>query len=161
MKTIPLLILFAVVHCSAEGQSLSNQVIASAGRYFAGGNAGLESTTGEAVIPTLEAGGFILTQGFHQPSSNGIPISVEENTPDEILAYPNPVSDLLTLSSTSTLIGMVVYIFDAAGKLAYTDQLVGTNETIRFSTLANGLYLLQVRSGSGEIHYQTKLTHVN
>lgn len=161
MKTICVLTLFVVVHVSTQGQSLSDQVIASAGNYAVAGVASLESTTGEVVIPTVEANGFILTQGFHQPLYVGIPISVDEADQGEIIAYPNPVSDLLTINSSSSLTGMVVHLYDAAGKLIYTDRCNGRSTSIPFSNTASGLYLLQVHGQTGEIHFQTKITHVN
>ena len=50
-----------------NAQSLSPQVIASAGTYAAAGGVSLSWTLGEAFTTTLQGGGTILTQGFQQP----------------------------------------------------------------------------------------------
>lgn len=49
-------------------QSLERQVIGSAGTSAVSGGYELSFTVGEAVVPTLTAGGYTLTQGFQQPS---------------------------------------------------------------------------------------------
>ncbi len=50
-------------------QTATNQVIGSAGSHKTAGNFMVSYTVGETVVQTREKGKFILTQGFHQPSS--------------------------------------------------------------------------------------------
>ena len=51
----------------ANCQTLSPSVLPSAGGYYSASNGSLSWTLGETVIPTLTAGGNMLTQGFQQP----------------------------------------------------------------------------------------------
>lgn len=51
--------------------SLTPVLIGSSGNYSTGGNMTLSSSTGECIVPTVQNGPIILTQGFQQPSANG------------------------------------------------------------------------------------------
>lgn len=161
MKATSIIVLLAIAQIDALCQSISNQVIASAGQYSVGANASLSSTTGEACNLTFEADGWILTQGFQQPTEASFPVTMNEVAESAIQAYPNPVSDLLTITSSNSMTGMLLRIIDASGKCVYSKIQSGTNYIVFFSSFANGLYLLQVLKKNGEIQYQTKLTHIN
>lgn len=52
---------------SSHGQSISRKVVSPAGGTLTGGGNMLTFTIGETVIPTLTAGGSMITQGFEQP----------------------------------------------------------------------------------------------
>ncbi len=68
MKTIILLLAVVLTqHFSVTGQSLSPNVLATAGGYFAAGGSSLSWTLGETFNTTLQNGGVILTQGQQQP----------------------------------------------------------------------------------------------
>jgi len=62
-----LLFVFFLFAIGASAQTLSPKVIASAGGYFSGGANSLSWTMGETVIPTLQGGSKMLSQGFEQP----------------------------------------------------------------------------------------------
>jgi hypothetical protein len=51
----------------ANSQSISRKVVSSAGGTLTGGSSMVTFTIGETVIPSLSAGGNIITQGFQQP----------------------------------------------------------------------------------------------
>ena len=75
---------------------LSPSVIASAGNYAEAGGISLSWTLGEIAITTLQGGDLVLTQGFQQ--SYGNIDGLELNTIDwKIIAYPNPVKNLLSI----------------------------------------------------------------
>ncbi len=68
MKKIFLSIAILLVqHCVTISQTLSPQVLATAGGYFTGGGNSLSWTLGETFTTTLQGGGVILTQGQQQP----------------------------------------------------------------------------------------------
>lgn len=62
-----IIILAHVASCSLHAQSLSQQVIASAGGLMSSSTASLSFTVGETQTQTLTAAGHTLTQGFQQP----------------------------------------------------------------------------------------------
>lgn len=58
------------VHAQTIG-SIDQAVIGSSGNYSTNGNLTISSTVGECIVPTVQNGPFILTQGFQQPAANG------------------------------------------------------------------------------------------
>ncbi len=69
-KLIKLLSIIAyclLLTASSFGQSISRKVISTAGGTLTGGSSQITFNIGETVIPTLSAGGSIITQGFEQP----------------------------------------------------------------------------------------------
>lgn len=69
MKRILILLIAVVFTITLTAQSVSPEVVASAGDYYEGTNASLSWTLGEIVTETYTAGGVTLTQGFQQPIS--------------------------------------------------------------------------------------------
>ena len=69
-KTLSSLILssvFCLVSSVCNSQSIARSSISSAGGTLTGGSSQITFNIGETVIPTLSAGGSIITQGFEQP----------------------------------------------------------------------------------------------
>ncbi|MBI9033899.1 MAG: T9SS type A sorting domain-containing protein [Bacteroidales bacterium] len=77
--------------------------------------------------------------------SNRNNLSVIENGCDDILVYPNPVSDVLNISIPTTITQYKIDLFDLQGK-----KLLSSNED-KFSVahLLNGIYILEVKSKQG------------
>jgi hypothetical protein len=69
MKKINSLLLVLIVPAYMLAQSVSPQVVSSAGDYYEGTNASLSWTLGEIATETFATGNVILTQGFQQPFS--------------------------------------------------------------------------------------------
>ncbi len=67
MRNSFIIIIANLVSCLLHAQSLSQQVIASAGGLMNSSTASLSSTVGETQTETFNAAGKILTQGFQQP----------------------------------------------------------------------------------------------
>ena len=71
MKTMKKLLLTITAVAFATfsfSQQVSRYVVASGGNYSSSGSISVSSTIGEPMVNTLTATGFILTQGFQQPS---------------------------------------------------------------------------------------------
>ncbi|MDR0413062.1 MAG: T9SS type A sorting domain-containing protein [Dysgonamonadaceae bacterium] len=132
MKKIILSICLAVP-CLAHAQ----EVVTTTG----GTGAGVIWSVGEVLTATVADAGepYILTQGFLQPGQ--LPLSAlvypaQETAP--LSAYPNPVTDELSLSASGNW-----KLYDAAGTLLATGQ----GATVPFGTRAQGYYLLTLVSG--------------
>jgi len=67
MKNIKTLLLVLLLPAFLMAQSVSPEVISSAGDYYEGANASLSWTLGEIATETYSNGTNILTQGFQQP----------------------------------------------------------------------------------------------
>jgi hypothetical protein len=79
-----------------------------------------------------------------------INVDDEETTEDEngIRVYPNPVQDVLRISSTSEIITWSVW--DVSGKLIATKQSVrSVSESLDVNSWSEGLYLLTVQTNKG------------
>jgi hypothetical protein len=94
----------------------------------------------------------LYTQCESVPSGSAIiwTEGVEENTINEdILIFPDPVQDLMNIRSPIEFEQVLIYNY--IGNLIYIDQLSGTTARINVSGYKNGIYLLILRTSSGEI----------
>lgn len=90
--------------------------------------------------------GLLLTR-FTSNISTGIkPAQGQEMS---IALYPNPTSDLLTITiknATAATQGNI-YILSASGQIVYSSQIKGVQTTIPVNQLAAGIYALRVTNG--------------
>lgn len=77
-------------------------------------------------------------------------IAVEWNGPVDITIYPNPASDLLTVSGISDGPLMVI-LTDALGRRTLQHSLTSQARTIDLGDVANGAYQVTVSSTGGEV----------
>jgi hypothetical protein len=130
-----------------SAQSLSPQVIASAGNSFTTATCRIEFTIGEPVTASLTAGGNTLTQGFHQPEIHYA--ALQNYASDYVFTlYPNPTEQFVTVESTKRD-DMRVHVFDALGKSIQVSSVFQEKITIDMQTLAAGSYVLMVTTQSG------------
>jgi large repetitive protein len=71
-----------------------------------------------------------------------------KNTNFSNLTYPNPVTDVLTLSADAGIKSVEVY--NVLGQLSLTQNVSGSSATITMQGLQNGVYLVKVTGESGE-----------
>ncbi|MCA6363925.1 MAG: gliding motility-associated C-terminal domain-containing protein [Bacteroidetes bacterium] len=65
-----------ILHGSVQAQyMLSPQLIGSTGAWSTSGNYSLSASSGEVIISTSSASGYILTQGFQQPTGSLVALS--------------------------------------------------------------------------------------
>lgn len=163
MKKIILSGLVLVVAAFANAQSISPQVIASAGTHYVGSNAQLSWTIGEPVITTVSNGSNIITQGFHQTLLNVT--SVEEQTVAgvNVAVFPNPTSDVLNINLTNNLKDLQMELFDMGGKLLQARKIGATegNVQIAMTEYARANYLLRLYSADGSVNYTYKVQKMN
>jgi len=69
---------------------------------------------------------------------------VNEELTSNIVIYPNPSNDKLTVSVDETIIGKEYSIFDQVGKLVSKGSLINANTTLFLNGLSNGIYTLQI-----------------
>ena len=78
----------------------------------------------------------------------GVVLGVNESTTDNLVVFPNPTHDILTLKNDSVLEDAIYSVFDTTGKRVLNAKL--TQDTIDVSSLAQGNYILRVFA-DGEI----------
>jgi len=149
---------------SALGQSISPEVIASAGDDFTGGGVQLSWTIGEPIIETVSAGGNIITQGFHQTELTITSIDEENAGNLEVSIYPNPTSGNVIVSVPNNQTEFSIDLYDLNGKLIESKKLKSNTdqEDLDLSNLANSYYLLRLsseESGYSSTHKVQKTSH--
>jgi hypothetical protein len=147
----------------ANAQSISPQVIASAGTHYTGSNAQLSWTIGEPVITTVSNGTNTITQGFHQTLLNVTSVEEQSIAGVNVTVFPNPTSDLLNINLTNNLKDLQMDLFDMNGKLLQTRAIGAAegNVQISMTEYARANYLLRVFSADGSVNYTYKVQKMN
>lgn len=148
MKAI-LIILILVTCC----QGLSAQeVVATAGSALSNTNVTIFFPIGEGVENTLSKDDKTITRGIQQTKIMASMVPGLIDLKFSISVYPNPASDVLTLKMTKEDVsGLQYFLFDVNGKLLSQKDLVSNETKIQINQLANGLYILKVQRGRGEL----------
>lgn len=141
----------------ARSQSITPEVIATAGDYFVGSNATLSWTLGEVVTETVSNANYTLTQGFQQPNYNITSIPDDPNIKNDqsadINIYPNPVGDLLNVSfKDMKQDNVLITLFDLNGKILINDIAENTTalKQLNMSFVAKGSYILRFATKNGK-----------
>ena len=58
--------------------------------------------------------------------------------------YPNPASDVFSITANNSLLGSTYYIIDQVGRIVLSDKLTNETTKVDISQLAAGVYLLQI-----------------
>lgn len=132
----------------------SQQVVAVSGSDMRTGTVSLNWTIGEPLTRTLRSEEYILTPGFHQGFRGVNAIQEELPVSDQILVYPNPVLDRLTIETQGDFrSGLVVEIMDVYGRRVLTSHQEESGGTIDLSFLSAGVYHIRfVGKKSNSVH---------
>jgi hypothetical protein len=143
MKKTTISILIILVCQLAIGQSISKQVIGSAGKIQSNGSNKISWTTGEPIVGLMSAGGNQLGNGYY-PSLDLKVLSKEDFTLDVSLKlYPNPTSQSL-FASQKAQHNLEINLIDLSGKLLLNTK-VNAGEAIDVSKYTSGMYLIEVK----------------
>ena len=134
---------FLLAGSTVFAQTIQNSVISSAGGSASAGNVKMDYTIGETVIATTTAGGYALTQGFHQTNLTLVAIENVELYP-EMSIYPNPAGAIVNIDIPENYKLLDISMFDAKGKLLRTQPNASGLVTFDVNDLATGTYYLQV-----------------
>jgi uncharacterized delta-60 repeat protein len=82
-------------------------------------------------------------------TGGGTGINPEKDNQADLVLYPNPAGDLLTLSFSNAAVipRGNIYIRSTSGQVVYTGELKGRQTTIPVNHLASGIYALRVTIG--------------
>ncbi len=131
-----------------QGLSLCQQVIGTTGSSATESGLHYTYTVGEPVIFTLKKQDVdvVLTQGFHQPD---VCLPVSTDNPEQwagwdIQAYPNPVTDYLTLQYTAPTDALVqAKVVNTMGQIVMGLRATQANgDQIQCTGWAAGMYFL-------------------
>lgn len=77
-----------------------------------------------------------------------------------VSVYPNPASDLITISTDINTEGFRAYICDISGKIVSANNLDGQKTTINVSEFAAGTYIYRIADAQGNILKQNRFNVV-
>lgn len=149
MKSLLLIGCFTAIY--SFGQSLTPEVVGTAGDHFTNGSAQLSWTVGEVAIETYTQSSNQLTQGFHQYVDPTLTIQ-EMDEQLQITAYPNPFSNNLTVSVETINQAHNIIIQNSLGQEVLSAS-IDPQQQNQFDTsaLAAGMYYVFLISNDGII----------
>jgi len=130
-----------------------NAIPASGGNASGSGGTG-SYTIGQVVYTTNTGTNWSAAQGVQQPYEISVVTGIEKakDISLEIVVYPNPASDFLTLKVENYDIESLSYkLFDANGKLLESKKVTGNETIISLANLLPSLYFLKVIDNQKEI----------
>lgn len=142
------IILFATFSfwISSHSQSISKQVIGSAGLTQTNNNLKVSFSIGEPVVGIMTSVNNQLGNGYW-PSLNLQSLNIEDTVFEEQLKiYPNPTSQFVFISHPVISLFEII-ILDSNGKKMY-EGFVNNEEPLNFSNYSSGIYLLTVKNNS-------------
>lgn len=143
-KLISLLLIFECMCC------FSQKVISTQGGSNSNSAGSLDYSIGEVVVTFGSNDTTHLTQGFQQPFFEITNIETFEISFD-VLIYPNPAVDQLTIEFQEILNGSRFDLYDANGKLLQTKLISDLSMIIPFSKYETGVYLLSFISSNNKL----------
>lgn len=131
---------------------VAQEVIATDGDHFSNSGGSISYTIGEPVTETYTGTSTILTQGFQQSTLVVTAIFEPGGINCEITAYPNPVSDFVTVNvSDIETPGMQYLLYDLNGKLLMKEPVRDSETFIPFDNVSAGEYILKINIKNLEI----------
>lgn len=76
---------------------------------------------------------------------------VEWNRGAEVLAYPNPTKDIMTVELENSTI-TDIRVIDLSGRMVINETVNNSRTQLNMSGLQNGAYIMQVRDASNRVH---------
>lgn len=139
-----LLILFFFSTTLGYSQTISKQVIGTAGKTQTNSNLKLSWTAGESIVGLMTADGNQLSNGYY-PAMDLQALSIDDTTLNiEIKIYPNPTLQSLYVSHPEYNL-FLIQIADVNGKEIYN----GTIEReipLDVSSYSQGIYLITIEN---------------
>lgn len=137
-----LLIFMLLVTTLSYSQSISKQVVGTAGKTLSGSNVLLTWTAGEPVVGLMTAGGNQLGNGYY-PAMDIQALSLEDHLiVVEIKVFPNPTSHSIYITHPE-LTNFQIKISDMNGKELFEGK-VEKEVPINISNYTSGMYLITI-----------------
>ena len=138
------LILLLMVSALSYSQTISRQVIGSAGKTQNNSNLKISWSAGEPVVGLMTAGGNQLGNGYY-PAKDVQALKIQDNVLDlQLKVYPNPTSQMLFVSHPE-LNSFSIQITDLNGKQIYSGA-INKNQALDVSNYPQGMYLVNVEN---------------
>ena len=142
MKHLILLLLATSIGYS---QTISKQVIGTAGKTQTNSNLKISWTTGEPVVGLMTVNGRNQLANGYYPALNLQTLSIEDNALEaQIKVFPNPTSQSLYVSHPE-LNSFGIQIVDLNGKQVYSGT-ISKEQPLDVSNYSQGMYLVTIEN---------------
>ncbi|MCJ8291980.1 MAG: T9SS type A sorting domain-containing protein [Crocinitomicaceae bacterium] len=141
-------------------QSVTPDVIATAGAHFAIPSIQISWTLGEPVTQTLSNGSGQLTQGFQQSNISVVGIS-DYDFSYSVTAFPNPTIDVVRIKLSDNVSDGLINIVDPTGKIIFEKEITETEFLLDFAPYSQGTYFLNFTNEDGVLLHTIRLQKIN
>lgn len=126
--------------------SHAQQITTATGGSSSGSGGNASYSIGQIAYTTTSGSTGSMAQGVQQPFEISTVLGIEEVTIQlDLLAYPNPTNDSLTLKlNKSDLSELSFELIDSTGKLIETREINNVIQTIQMVNLHNAIYFVKV-----------------
>ena len=143
-------------------QDIERNVMGSAGESVSNTTAQLDITIGEVLTLTASSTSSAhTTQGFNQPivASGNVSVSEVELAGLNLLAYPNPATDVLNIRADKAFTSSTSYsILNQLGIVVKTGTMNSYYNSIVISDLASSTYLIRITNENGTLNHTIRFT---
>ena len=141
-------------------QTVTPDVIATAGAHFAIPSVQISWTLGEPVTQTLSNGTAQLTQGFQQSNISVVGVSDYDFT-YSVEVYPNPTIDVVRVELSEIVTNGSLSIIDPTGKTVLVKAITESEFLLDFAPYAQGTYFLNLMNEGGTLLHTVRLQKLN
>ncbi|MFK7921887.1 MAG: T9SS type A sorting domain-containing protein [Bacteroidia bacterium] len=140
ISLVALFVLLATIELHAQ------ETVATAGGDATGAGGSSSYTLGQVVYTTNTASNGSVTQGIQQAYEISTSVGIEETEINlELVAYPNPTNNILTLDIGNYKQEKLSYqLYDIQGRLLGSKPVFNSSTTIDLQHLPASIYLLNV-----------------
>lgn len=169
MKTVGLTYLLLLLLCPwAVAQVKDPVLIGTTGYFQSVSGYSVSYSVGELAIASETSGNFLLTQGFQQFFLDADPIlppCENDNCPELIKAFPNPVKDMLYIQFYKLGVNnFTMDIYNSKGgkvyQKKYQEITYGAKFGLNFENFPKGLYLINISSDDGKLLDRFKIIKI-
>ena len=141
-------------------QSVSPEVMATAGAHFAIPSIQISWTLGEPITQTLTNSSAQLTQGFQQSNISVVGTS-DYDFSYSVSAFPNPTIDVVRIVLSDNVSEGSLSIVDPTGKTILVKDITESEFQLDFAGYAQGTYLLNLMNENGILLHMVRLQKLN
>jgi hypothetical protein len=164
IQKLNLTFLLLIVASQLIAQNQTQSLLGSTGFYQSVSGFSVSYTIGELAITSETSGNYLLTQGFQQPDTINGAVE-EEDGPEFIKAFPNPVKDYLTILLYKS--GVSEFWIDAYNlkgsksmHLRIEGVYYGESKVLNLKEFPKGMYIFHIYSSDGKLYEKLKVVKI-
>ncbi len=150
MRIIGKIVFMFYLTCFITCAVIAQEVISTTGCSAETESVHLNFTIGEPISETFISTDCILNQGMHQVIYTITSLEETPESENEILLFPNPVTDVLTLCITNKADDNHLILYDLNGRILFETNVYQEETSFSMSAYVTGTYFLKVFTNDNE-----------